>query len=88
MTEAGPVGPKKFPKQVTLSLDDYAHLRELAGATGSANAVELINLAIGTLEWVVSNHNAGRKVIAISEDPANGEPEELLIGPPNPDDNR
>ena len=66
MTEDGPTGPKKFPKTVTLKLSDYEFMRDLAGATGSESPTELMNLAIGTLEWVVQSQKEGKKIYATS----------------------
>ena len=78
MPESGPTGPKKFPKKVTLDLDDYSALKELAGATGSDNPVELINLAMTTLAWVVRNSKEGRTILAIGGE-SDIEDQELVL---------
>jgi len=70
----------KFPKTVTLSLDDAEFLKHLAGATGSESPLELMNLAIGTLEWVVQSRKAGKKIYATSGAvPADEDVQELIV---------
>jgi hypothetical protein len=82
MTMAETVGKTRmhtgrFPRMVTLSLDDYENLQELAGATGSANPTELIDLALSALEWVVKNKREGNVIIA--EKPDGSPADELLV---------
>lgn len=85
MAEDSPQGPKKFPKRVTLNLDDYAHLRALADATGSENPIELINLAITALDWIVQNKQEGRTILAVGDE-GDIEDQELVVELPGEND--
>lgn len=77
---SGPTGPKNFPKRVTLNLDDQDFLRELAGATGSETPVELMNLAISTLKWVIQSRKEGKKIYAMrTELPDGADAQELIV---------
>ena len=77
----GEAKAKKFPKTITLNLDDQDFLRALAETTGSVSPVELVNLALGTLEWVVQSQKEGKKIYAIGggAEPVDAGAQELIV---------
>jgi len=75
----GPTGPEKFPRTISLYLQDRHSIEELAGATGSASPAELVDIALSALEWVVKNRREGNRIIAMREIPEGTQANELLV---------
>lgn len=75
----GTTGPERFPKRVTISLDDVDGLQELAGATGSSTPGELLDVAVAALQWIVQNKKEGNRIIATKNVPEGIEANELVF---------
>ena len=73
----GPTGPDG-KQYVEIKLEGY--IKELMGATGSADASDLVNKAITTLAWAYASRHDGKRVFATKED-LTGKPDtqELLV---------